>query len=132
MGTVVALSTFLCVLPAAQAQNQPHSILRWNVKHDVSAPLSEMIKNSPKASLAAAAKHEAEPVRRIPLPPGMAGAPVTQDLVRQQTIAAATPTTSLNFDGTGNAQYGFTVNRAPPDTNGAIRATQYFQLVHSS
>jgi hypothetical protein len=133
MGSVVAIATLLGVLSAAQAQTQPHPILRWNVKHDVSAPLSEMIKNAPKASLAAAVKHEAEPVRRIPLPPGMAEAPVAQDLVRQQqTIAAATPTTSLNFEGLGNAQYGFTVNSAPPDTNGAVGATQYLQLVNSS
>ncbi len=133
MGSVVALSTLLGVLSTAQAQTQPHSILRWNVKHDVSEPLSEMIKNAPKASLAAAAKHEAEPVRRIPLPPGMAGAPVVQDLVRQQAIAAAAaPPTSLNFEGLGNAQYGFTVNSAPPDTNGAVGATQYLQLVNSS
>jgi phosphatidylethanolamine-binding protein (PEBP) family uncharacterized protein len=89
-----------------------------------------MIKSAPKAS--ALVKREAEPVRRIPLPPGLAGAAIAQDLVRQQTVAAATPTTSLSFEGLGNAQYGFVVNSAPPDTNGAIGATQYFQIVNSS
>jgi len=46
----------------------------------------------PKANLAAAAKHEAEPVRRIPPPPGMAGAPVTQESGPAQTIAARNTT----------------------------------------
>ena len=132
MGSIVALSMLLGVSTAAQAQNQAHSVVRWNVKHDVSAALSEMIKNAPKLSAAAISKHEAEPVRRIPLPPGMSGAAAVQDMVRQQTVAAATPTTSLNFEGLGNAQYGFTVNSAPPDTNGVVGATQYFQLVNSS
>ena len=132
MGSMAALVMFLVVSAVAQTQIQPHPVVRWNVKHDVSAPLSEMIKNAPKLSAAVLAKHEAEPVRRIPLPPGMANAPIVQDAVRQQTVAPATPTTTLSFEGLGNAQYGFTVNSAPPDTNGAVGATQYFQLVNSS
>ena len=129
IGTFVGLTLLLGATAVAQNQNQP--VLRWNVKHDVSAPLSEMVKHAPKLS-SALLKHEAEPVRRIPLPPGMSGNTVVQDLVRQQTVAAATPPASLNFEGLGNAQYGFTVSSAPPDTNGVVGATQYFQLVNSS
>ena len=130
-----ALATLTLLLSAAvtvPAQNLAHPVLRWNVKHDVSAPLRDMIKAAPKASATLLVKHEAEPVRRIPLPPGMAGAAAVPDLVRQQTIAAATPPASQSFEGLGNAQYGFTVNSAPPDTNGAVGASQYFQLVNSS
>src|SRR5205807_5861609 len=42
------------------------------------------------------------------------------------------PTPTLNFEGLGNGQYGFTVNSAPPDTNGTVGATQYVQWVNSS
>ena len=133
MGSIAALSMLSSVASVAQTQTPAHSVVRWNVHHDVSAPLSEMIKNAPKLSAAALAKHEAEPLRRIPLPPGMTtGAAAVQDLVRQQTVGLATPTVSSNFEGLGNAQYGFSVASAPPDTNGAVGATQYFQLVNSS
>ena len=80
VGSIASIAVLLSVSLTAQAQNQSHSVVRWNVKHDVSAPLSEMIKNAPKASTLALSKHEAEPVRRIPLPPGMSGAAAVQDL----------------------------------------------------
>ncbi len=119
----------LLLLCTVSASAQGHVTTRWNVKHDVSAPLSEMIKNAPKAQKGA--KHEAEPLKRIPLPPGML--PGVEDTVRQRTaVSSTTPGASLNFEGLGNAQYGFTVSSAPPDTNGAVGATQYFQLVNSS
>ena len=126
--SIVSLALlFLGSTIASSAQG--HVTTRWNVKHDVSAPLSEMIKNAPKST--AGAKHEAEPLRRIPLPPGML--PGVEDSVRQSTtVPNLTPAASLSFDGLGNASLGFTVSSAPPDTNGAIGATQYFQIVNSS
>jgi hypothetical protein len=44
----------------------------------------------------------------------------------------AVPTPASNFDGLGNGFTGFTVNSAPPDTVGAVGATQYVQVVNSS
>jgi hypothetical protein len=38
----------------------------------------------------------------------------------------------LNFPGVGNGDYGFVPNAAPPDTNGAVGATQYVQWVNES
>jgi len=38
----------------------------------------------------------------------------------------------LNFAGVGNGDYGFAPNAAPPDTNGAVGATQYVQWVNES
>ena len=43
-----------------------------------------------------------------------------------------TPTPTLNFEGLGNGQYGFSITGAPPDTEGAIGATQYVQWVNTS
>jgi len=101
--------------------------VRRQVHHDVSAPLSEMMKTAPAAS---SVRHEAEPMRRIPLPPGLDQN--VQDSVIQQTVSPSTPTTGLSFEGLGNGQYGFVVNSAPPDTNGTVGATQYVQWVNSS
>ncbi len=41
-------------------------------------------------------------------------------------------TSGLNIAGVGDGDYGFTPNAAPPDTNGAVGATQYVQWVNES
>src|SRR6266849_7106690 len=69
-----------------------------------------------------------KPVRMIPQ------AATTQPdgaLQTEMTPAVAT-TAGLNFAGVGNGDYGFTPNAAPPDTNGAVGATQYVQWVNES
>jgi hypothetical protein len=101
--------------------------VRHAVHQDESAPLRELIKQAPPARLA---KREAEPVRRIPLPPGLT--PVAEDSVLQRTVVAGTPTVAKSFEGLGQGQYGFTVESAPPDTNGAVGTTQYVQWVNQS
>ncbi|MHB8448261.1 MAG: beta strand repeat-containing protein [Rudaea sp.] len=70
----------------------------------------------------------------IPLPPGS----TDQSDGAVQRIASPTrntPTTLLNFDGVGDGFTGpsgtFSVNSAPPDTNGAVGASQYVSLVNS-
>ena len=49
--------------------------------------------------------------------------------------AAAAPATSTNFDGIGQGFTGpsgtFTVNSAPPDTNGAVGPNHYIQIVNT-
>jgi len=44
----------------------------------------------------------------------------------------AATTAGLGFAGVGNGDYGFAPNAAPPDTNGAVGATQYVQWVNES
>ena len=111
-----------CIAASAQSR----MTVRRNVHHDVSAPLREMILHAPPPSLE---KHEAEPVRRIPLPPGLTQ---QEDSVLQRTVVPFTPVVGTSFEGLGAGQYGFTVNSAPPDTNGTVGATQYVQWVNSS
>lgn len=58
-----------------------------------------------------------------------------QDTVVQgapSSSQAAATTASAGFAGVGNGAYGFVPNAAPPDTNGAIGATQYVQWVNES
>src|SRR5437870_7992363 len=109
---------------------QSRMTVRREERHDVSPPLRDMIAQAPRQVLT---RHEAEPARRIPLPPGLVTLP--DDPVRQRTaasIAAFAPVVSLGFEGLGNGQYGFSVTGAPPDTNGAVGATQDVQWVNTS
>src|SRR5437016_451922 len=109
---------------------QSRMTVRREERHDVSPPLRDMIAQAPRQVLT---RHEAEPARRIPLPPELVTLP--DDPVRQRTaasIAAFAPVVSLGFEGLGNGQYGFSVTGAPPDTNGAVGATQYVQWVNTS
>ncbi|HUW53595.1 MAG TPA: hypothetical protein VMV99_09310 [Rhodanobacter sp.] len=75
----------------------------------------------------------AYPARPLPL----IGAPGSQGDGALQTATSGSfaPTLGAGFDGVGQGFSGpqgtFTVNSAPPDTNGAVGATQYFQIVNT-
>jgi uncharacterized repeat protein (TIGR01451 family) len=105
--------------------------------HDVSPPLRDLGKN-PRVLQPGPA--EAEDLKVIPLPSGFkpAGEPdrVLQSAVVQKTAELAptilSPTVGLNFEGLGSAFPNYTVNVAPPDTNGAVGRTQYVQWVNLS
>jgi hypothetical protein len=115
---VVAAGLPLC--SCLQGRAQSLMTVRRAVHQDLSPPLLDLIKQAPPAT---PAKREAEPVRRIPLPQGFA--PLGEDPVLQRTVAAATPAVGRSFEGLGQGENGFTVDSAPPDTNGAVGATQF-------
>ncbi len=95
------------------------------IRHDISPPLRDI-----PAQPRSAANHE-EPLGRIPHPPSPHGVdPVLQSTVSPRRLVATTP--GLNFAGIGTGDYGFIPNAAPPDTNGAVGATQYVQWVNES
>ena len=52
--------------------------------------------------------------------------------VQTSTGPLIATTSGLNFAGVGNGDYRFAPNSAPPDTNGAVGATQYVQWVNES
>jgi len=124
---VVLAGLLLCICRPGAAQT--NMTLRRNVHHDVSPPLHDLIRHAPPPSLV---RHEAEPARRIPLPQGLV--PLQEDPVRQRTAAMVpfTPVVGTSFEGLGAGQYGFSITGAPPDTNGAVGATQYVQWVNTS
>ena len=113
---------------SAQVMQGPTTI-RQNVHHDLSLPLSEMVKNAPAPDLTL---HEVEPMKLVPLPPGLIQ--LSEDPVRQALapLTSNGPTAGLSFEGLGQGQYGFTVQYIPPDTNGSVGATQYVQWVNAS
>src|SRR5438094_1275264 len=96
-----------------------------DMHHDVSAPLRDT-----PAVAADGRRH-----REKPLFPFRAHGPSRNlfDPVLQSSPGPFVATTSgLNFAGVGNGDYGFVPNAAPPDTNGAVGATQYVQWVNES
>ena len=125
--TGIAAALVVCVAAPVSAQVTGMTVRR-DVHHDVSPPLSVMMQLAPPAKLE---RREAEPVRRIPLPPGMEE--LTEDPVRQNSnVLPASPVVTQSFEGLGAGQYGFSVSSAPPDTNGTVGATQYVQWVNTS
>ena len=53
-------------------------------------------------------------------------------VVQSSTLPNVASISGLNFAGVGNGDYGFAPNAAPPDTNGAVGATQYVEWVNES
>src|ERR1700674_2234739 len=114
---------------SAVAQNQSSVRVIHELKHDVSAPLSELDRITP------AQPHRFSPRLLKILPTGpVTNAPeyATPDVALQ--LASLPPVAAnlgLNIDGLGQGQYGFNIDFSPPDTNGAVGATQYVQWVNA-
>lgn len=132
MGVVSALLALFnpFILPA-WSQNQATGVHLINeVKHDTSPSLREMMATAtpPKS----ATPPHVIPVHPTRTMPATAAAPVADPALQHTGLPFVAATLGLNFEGVGNGQYGFTPNAAPPDTNGAVGATQYVQWVNES
>ncbi len=128
-GRLAAVSVLLALMvtPTATAQTlQRPSAIRHDIHHDVSQPLSELIR---RAAPMQNEEREAEPWRTIPLPQGFS--PMTEDPVLQHETLGNSPAISKSFEGMGSGMNGFVVYFAPPDTNGAVGVTQYVQWVNA-
>jgi hypothetical protein len=55
---------------------------------------------------------------------------VADSALQEQALPPVSATIGLNFEGLGQSEYGFVMEAAPPDTNGAVGATQYVQWVN--
>ena len=122
-----AISLF-SVLPISFLAAQPtHGPVEVSpaVHHDVSRPLWSMA----SASRGAETQRE-KPLRLIPQNQLVNNGPDTAIQTTPGTLIAVT--NGLNFAGVGNGDYGFAPNAAPPDTSGAVGATQYVQWVNES
>lgn len=77
------------------------------------------------------AEHRVRELKQIPLvdAPGQVIDPVLQS---RPGTANASVTAGLGFDGIGQGMPGYSVRYAPPDTTGAVGATQYVQWVNVS
>ena len=93
------------------------------VHHDTSGPLRDMPSKGRSGI-----QHE-HPAKPLPFAPGT-GAP--DGALQTTPTPAAGVTNGVNVAGVGNRDYGFVPNSAPPDTSGAVGATQYVQWVNES
>ncbi|PYX93849.1 MAG: hypothetical protein DMG67_03235 [Acidobacteria bacterium] len=111
----------LCLVPtiSAQEMGRPEILA---AEHAVSLPLREL------PTLTEVPGFRAKLVHLIP----QAATTQPDGALQTETTPAVATTAGLNFAGVGNGDYGFTPNAAPPDTNGAVGATQYVQWVNES
>src|SRR5438105_1850672 len=118
----LALTFTLPDLAVAQDQNSGVTVIPSS-KNDVSARL---------ATIPAKTEDPAQPKRERPLhgfPQAVTGAP---DAAVQTTVSTAAPAASSSFEGIGQGFASFTVQYAPPDTNGAVGPNNFVQTVNVS
>src|SRR5271169_6928924 len=121
---ICALGVLLTLPLAAQDNN---TYIQHAVRYAVSPPLRDLARlpQPPQYGF-----HEANPVRRIPKRPV---GPVV-DTVEQSLIAGSGVAYSVGADflGVGNGFPGYSVQRAPPDTNMAVGDSEIVQWVNVS
>ena len=123
---VIVCGAAVCLLGTAPAAAS-NAIVSTDVRHDVSAPLSQM---AAEARLGAAERTEQA---LMPRPTGATFDTTQADPVAQPLITGLSGVTpGLNFAGQSandnRALLGFAF--VPPDTNGAVGATQFVQIVN--
>jgi hypothetical protein len=97
------------------------------VYSDVSGPLSDLVGVAP-----AAPDEKEKKEKPLKVLPNMGNALDQTDGALQTTAGPLAGTTNgLNFAGVGQGDYGFSDQYAPPDTVGAVGATQYVQWVNT-
>ena len=94
------------------------------IQHDVSPPLRD-IPSAPQSDV-----RRERPLR--PIPANILAREQPDPVVQSTTGPNVASTPGSGFPGVGNGDYGFAPNAAPPDTNGAVGATQYVQWVNES
>jgi hypothetical protein len=124
-GLLAVLCSPLWCAVSSSAQQSQGSTENSEVKHDESPRLTDIPGIPPQAG----PNHEMRRPGRLQVQNGPnQGDPAIQTAVT--TFAA--PTAGINFDGVGNGAYGYTVNSAPPDTNGAVGPNHYVQWVNTA
>jgi hypothetical protein len=109
---------------ASRPASGPRPDVQQAVHHDVSKPLSDMIIHYRQSS----GVQRDKPLRLLPVPQG---SNIQPDPVVQSTATGPKvgTTAGLSFNGVGTGN-GNPCGCAPPDTNGAVGATQFVQWVN--
>jgi hypothetical protein len=113
---------------SAQGQANPPVDLPGAVEvhRDVSPPLRDMEPKIPP-------RGPAHPIPLLHPTPGTGPGSLYVDPATQITLGPSVSTTAgVGFDGVGEGFQGYSVNVAPPDTNGAVGDRQYVQWVNLS
>ena len=129
---IVAMAVIFHLSAAAQsaAAQSKVRVIR-EVKHDVSAPLAELDRRTPAQPY----RFSPRVLKILPTGPGNNLNPSSYMLpdgaLQASTLPPVAANLGLNIDGLGLGQYGFVLDSSPPDTNGAVGATQYVQWVNA-
>jgi hypothetical protein len=100
------------------------TIVRREVKHDVSAPLRDL--------RGAHVKSTSHPAKHINRAATSAPAATSSRAAVGAAALPAGPAIGVNFDGIGNGNSNFTVDSVPPDPNGDVGTTQYAEIVNTA
>src|SRR5258708_39514808 len=98
------------------------------VHQDVSPPLRQI----PPQSTSGRPIHERPLMPAGSRPTHGGGGGFTDPALQTAVLPSLGSTSVLSFAGVGNGDYHFAPNAAPPDTNGAVGATQFVQWVNES
>ena len=122
LGLILSVSAALAPTAIAASGGANGPDVSGAVRHDVSGPLRDQKVASPSA------RNETErPIHRL-----NAGQGHGPDGAQQADTAQAPSTTGgVGIEGLGRGQYGEVIQYAPPDTVGAVGATQYVQWVNA-
>jgi hypothetical protein len=123
-----AAAILLVFFPVSAAARSAVRVIREQ-KHDVSAPLAELDRMTP------AQPHRFSPrlLKILPTAPPdvVPESPITDQALQQKSLPPVAANLGLNIDGLGQGEYGFLLEYSPPDTNGAVGATEYVQWVNA-
>ncbi|MBJ6727209.1 hypothetical protein [Geomesophilobacter sediminis] len=125
--TVLTIISSFSVAAASGSKDEIGSVeVSTSVQSDMSEPVRDLVGLTPSAD--AGKEKKEKPLRLIPpVGPGAA----TDTAVQSVPGPSLSVTQGLGFPGVGNGDYGFSDQYAPPDTNGAVGATQYVQWVNT-
>src|SRR5260370_11643407 len=150
LASLAVLGVLDCLTPTSAAQDRPAASVRTvtgghvdqsqsvvrrlpsveaAVQNDVSPPLY-LIPPAPRQ-----AGHGVHPVKPIPRRISPINSGAVDPVVQQSVPTILAPAAMLNFAGVGNGFSGpagsFTVNAAPPDTEGDVGPNHYIQIVNT-
>jgi hypothetical protein len=131
---IMAVAMIFHVSAAAQSAGaQSKARVIREVKHDVSAPLAELDRRTPAQPY----RFSPRVLKILPTGPGpgnnlnSSSYMLPDGALQASTLPPVAANPGLNIDGLGLGQYGFVLDSSPPDTNGAVGATQYVQWVNA-
>jgi hypothetical protein len=120
--------------PEEQTDPKQHVDVLVSIAHDVSPPLRDLVAG-PVPEEERVRPFRVDQVRLIPRPPELYS-PRLDPVIQPGMGIAAAPTVAASFDGLGDGFSGaggtFTVDSAPPDTDGDVGPNHYVQIVNSS
>ena len=137
LGVTSALAVAACLSSIAHAQGNSANAPGQNKVEVIPAANHDhtfVLRDAPGKPIDTSVIKEAKDKRRVPYDdaPDFIDDFAAQTAPITATSSAALTTPGLGLDGVGKGFPGFTVQSAPPDTTGAVGATQFVQWVNTS